>query len=455
MGLFSLWLNENKQNYPAINEAEKADAVIVGGGLAGITTAYYLAKSGLNVILLEASRIGGGVTGHTSAHITSQHDMTYARWIKRFGKEKAALIARVNEEAIINMRNIIQAEEIQCDFSRQDSFLFTNCRNTIKKLEEEFEAVKSLGIDAYMCFNEYFLLPYISALVYKNQAQFHPLKYLYSLAKAVEKHKGRIYEESRVIHIENGAAYTKEGSVKADNIVICTHNPVINFPGMYFAKMYLHRSYCMAFENTRGVKGLWVSADDKGHTFRMANDYLIICGEDHKCGMQTKKDHYGALKKFAKTISKNVKPVCWWSAQDGITLDNLPYIGKYSKSSKGLFVATGFGKWGMTQSSIAGSLLCDIITAKKNPAEEIYSPQRKIIPAALINGVFQNAATAAHLSDGLFRFGKPLCAHMKCRLKWNNDDNSWDCPCHGSRFNKDGKAIDSPAIHDIEKTYKK
>ena len=217
-----------------------------------------------------------------------------------------------------------------------------------------------------------------------------------------------------------------------------TYNPVINFPEMYFAKMYQHRSYVLALSNAPKIEGMWVSIDPKGHTFRNEGDYIIVCGEDHKCGSQKNVNHYEDLNTFSHTYCPNAKLECQWSAQDDITLDNLPYIGKYSKGIGHAFVATGFGKWGMTQSNIAGRIICDLILKKENRVADIYSPQRDLKPIAIANAIVQNVITAFDLVFGQLRFTCPSCAHLKCKLVWNKDEKTWDCPCHGSRFEENG-----------------
>ena len=447
----SLWLGNKMSRFPTLTDSEKASAVIIGGGIAGLTTAYYLAKSGVKVIVAEAGEIGMGISGHTTAHVTSQHDITYGRWIKRFGEDAARLIARANEEAIREISNISVAENIECDFNWKNSYLFTNDRKKIQKLIDEKNAAEKLGIKASVAEKGLAPFSYLEALVYSNQADFNPTKYMNGLADAIVKYGGKIYENSRILHIDGNRVFSQGGSITADDIVIATHMPIINFPGMYFAKAYQDRAYVIAAENAPQIDGMWASVDKGGHTYRSYGDYLLICGEDHKCGTKRNINHYRNLYDFAENMFGGSKISYQWSAQDVITLDKLPYIGKYSKKSDHLFVATGFAKWGMTQSNIAGRIISDLIIGNKNPYADIYSPQRRLKPSAFFSSIYINAAVAGHYFTGLFRLKCPRCVHLKCGLVWNKDEMTWDCPCHGSRFKENGSVIDTPSIHDLKR----
>lgn len=452
METYSLWQNVYKENYPQLRGKTTADVLVVGGGIAGLTTAYCLARGGADVLLLEALEIGSGVTGHTTAHITSQHDLTWARFIGRFGKHRARLAAQANEAAIEDIERIVRSEKIECDFMRLDSYVYSAEKKGERQVEAESAAAEDLGIRTRMEKGEGFILPCRAACAFLGQAQFHPIKYINGLARAIGKYRCRICEQSRVLHLEGDRAATNEGIVTAPNIVIATHNPIINFPGMYFMRMYQSRASCVALENAPGISGMWNCIDKGQNTYRMYGDLLIVSGADRKTGTKMRVDPYAQLRAFAAAHFKGARPVYAWSAQDGITLDNLPYIGQYGQDTRGLYVATGFGKWGMTQGTIAGRLLGDVILGVKNPYERVYSPQRKVPPIAAWNSLTYNLATAGHLIAGVFQPGAPLCAHMKCRLKWNAFDQTWDCPCHGSRFDKNGEVVDTPAIHGLKKT---
>jgi glycine/D-amino acid oxidase-like deaminating enzyme len=448
----SLWLQGNVQKYETLLGETRADVAVLGGGIAGLTTAYLLSAAGVNVALLEARTIGSGTSGHTTAHVTSQHDIVYDKRIARFGFERAKLTADANEGAIRLIAGIVSAEGIECEFTSQDSHVFTKDAKKEREIEDEAEAASKLGIMADVISEPNFYSPYVAAVRFHNQAMFHPVKYMDGLTQAIVRNGGRIYEMSRALHISDNVVQTQDGLVRAKCIVVATHIPVVNFPGWYHSKMYQNRSYAVALECAPDLSGMWESADKEGYSYRLYGTRLIISGGDHRCGTEKSIDHYDAIRKYALSAFPASKPTNFWSAQDAITLDGLPYIGRYSEKSNNMFVATGFGKWGMTQGTLSGNILCDLILDKKNPYEEIYSPQRKTVPAAVGHAISMNAVTAWHLASNAFKTNCPTCSHFKCKLVWNRDERSWDCPCHGSRFAEDGSVLDTPAIHGIEPT---
>ncbi|MDP2891556.1 MAG: FAD-dependent oxidoreductase [Bacillota bacterium] len=447
----SLWLEERVQKFNPLRGEQAADVAVVGGGITGLTTAYLLTRAGMNVALVEAREVSSGASGHTTAHITSQHDLVYARWIKRFGMETASLYAKANESAISTIEGIIAEERIECDFTEVDSYAYTNDHARFTDILDEAQAASELGISAELKKDGDFILPYLMAVRFRNQAMFHPVKYLNGLAGAIVRGGGRIFEQSRVLHIREGQLETAEGVLRASKIIIATHLPVVNFPGWYFARVYQSRSYVLALSKAPQIDGMWDCIDKNGKTYRMYKDYLIVCGGGHKCGVQSKSSRYAELKSFCLRRIPGIRVEYSWSAQDGITIDGLPYIGQYSKKTPWLFVATGYAKWGMTQGTVAGSILASLIKKDENPYIDVFSPQRRMGLTAVSGLVSQNAATLAHLTTGFLRFGPPLCAHMKCRLVWNKDEHTWDCPCHGSRFDESGAVLEPPAIHGLKR----
>ena len=445
----SIWLLENKQEFKPLEGGEKAGVCIVGGGLSGLTTAYYLAKDGVDVVVLEAKTVGRGASGHNSAHLTCQHDYIYSRLAKYHSFETAKAHAKANNGAILSIKKIIDDEHIDCDFAFVNSYMFTNQKEKAYIIEEESRLASRLGIEAEIQHSGNFIFPYAAAARYKNQAIFHPVKYVNGLAKAIVKYGGRIYENSRVLNLEKGRVKTDKGTVTAPITVIATHFPLINFPGMFFARSYQSRSYCIALNNVPNLHGMWHSIETEGKSYRMYKDLMIIAYGEQKTGTNLKTHYYKELDAFVKKHFTPSKIEYNWSAQDVITCDELPYIGHYSGGSDSLYAATGFRKWGLSQSNVAGQVISDLITGRKNDYAPYASPQRRLNLVGFLNLLAINLSVAGHYAQGLVS-KDPKCSHMKCGLKFNEDECSWDCPCHGSRFETDGTVIETPAIHDVK-----
>lgn len=446
----SLWLDGQTQRYESLSGEETTDVLVVGGGIAGLTSAYLLSMAGVNVTVLEAQTIGSGISGHGTAHVTSQHDLTHEKRIKRFGMDMAKAIAHADEKAIRLIAGIINAEGIQCDFTPQDSYVYTEDAAGVRDIEREAEAASRLGICADVTNQVKFILPYRAAVRFYDQAMLHPVKYLNGLAGAVAGNGGRIHEHSRVLHIKDGMARTAAGSVRAKCILLATRVPIATVPGWYRAMMIQRRAYAASVENAPLPEGMWVNAAKDGYTYRTHGNKLVIGGEQHRCGAEPEIEHFASLRKYIIEYFPEGRLTGFWSGQDAMTLDGLPYIGRYSDKSRNLFIATGFGLWGMTQGTTAGQLLCDLVLDRKNQYAEIYSPQRAPVPAAIGHALSMNLATAWHYASGGFHEGCPACSHLRCRLVWNRDERSWDCPCHGSRFAEDGSILDAPAVQGIE-----
>jgi len=271
----------------------------------------------------------------------------------------------------------------------------------------------------------------------ENQAKIHPLKMAYAIAK-----KLNIYENTEVVEIKNNVARAEKGTIKAKKIIVATHFPFINKHGWYFIKMYQNRSYVLALKDARKINDMYVDEAENGLSFRSFDELLLLGGGSHRTGQ--KGGSYNELRRIAKEYYPRSQEVCAWATQDCMTLDSVPYIGRYSRSTPDLYVATGFNKWGMTSSMVAAMILTDMIQERKNKYEEVYSPYRGIFHPQLAVNMIESV-------KGLATFKTPRCPHLGCALKYNKQEHSWDCPCHGSRFEKNGKLIDNPATDDIWK----
>lgn len=428
----SIWAEfSQRPGFTQLKKDIKTDVLVVGGGIAGILCAYQLSKAGVDYILVEAKQICSGITENTTAKITSQHGLLYAKLVKQFGKERSKMYLQANEEAIRAYRAL--SKEFPCDFEEKDAFVYSTDDPLV--LEDECEALNTMGFPARLDTKLPLPFPVVSAVKFPKQAQFHPLKFLYGIAQGLN-----IYENTPIREFIGTTAITDTCKIKADKIIIATHFPMLNKHGLYFLKLYQQRSYVLALENAQHVGGMYIDAAKNGLSLRNQGDLLLLGGGGHRTGKQG--GNWAELKNFAQRHYLGASVVRKWATQDCMSLDGVPYIGQYSKNTPQLYVATGFNKWGMTSAMAASMILCDLVQGKENPYTPVFSPSRHMLrPQLAING--WEAAT------NILSLSKKRCPHMGCALKWNQQEHSWDCPCHGSRFAEDGKLIDNPATGDL------
>ncbi len=409
------------------------DVLIIGGGLAGVLCAYKLAQAGVDYALVEADRICSGITKNTTAKITSQHGLIYDKLIREFGVERARLYLEANQGALEEYRALCR--DIDCYFEEKDAFVYSIDKRW--KLERELKALDRLGFRAEFVEQIPIPFPTAGAVKFPRQAQFHPLKFLAAIVKNL-----RILERTKVLELGPGKAVTSGGTISADRIIVATHFPLLNKHGGYFLKLYQHRSYVLALENALDVHGMYIDENEKGLSFRNYSGFLLLGGGSHRTGKGG--GGWQELERFARRDYPDARITARWATQDCMTLDGVPYIGPYSKGTAGLYVATGFNKWGMTSSMAAASLLTDLVLGRKNPYAELFSPSRTVLRPQL-------AANGLESVLGLLTPTAPRCPHMGCALKYNAAEHSWDCPCHGSRFGEDGTLIDNPATDDKQR----
>lgn len=429
----SIWSDHiNIPQFPQLKKDINTEVLIVGGGMCGILCAYFLEQKGIDYVLVEGERIGQGITKNTTAKITSQHGLIYNQLIKNVGIEKAKMYLKSNEDALAKFRELCKS--IECDFEQKDAYTYTFSDR--KKIEEEVKAVNVLGLKAE--FVEKLPLPFATngAIKVGNQAQFNPLLFISEIAKDL-----KIYENTFIRDIKDHIAIADDAKIKANKIIVATHFPLINKHGSYFLKMYQHRSYVIALQDATNVNGMYVDEAQLGMSFRNYKDLLLIGGGDHRTGKTG--GNWQELREFAKKNYPDAIEKYAWATQDCMSLDGVPYIGHYSKQTPNMYVATGFNKWGMTSSMVAAMILSDMVMGKENEFREVYSPHRSMLKQQLfINGV---EAVSNILTPTIKR-----CPHMGCALKWNKIEHTWDCPCHGSRFDKNGQLIDNPAKHNAK-----
>ncbi len=434
-----------------------APVVVIGAGLAGILTAYYLKQEGIRAVVLEADRIGSGQTRNTTAKITSQHNLIYSGLIRTFGSRMAAHYAEANEAAIGEYERLVREKGIDCGFVRCPAYLYSNVGTAL--LRQEAEAAASLGIRASFETACELPFPVAGVTMFARQARFHPLKFLAKMAEEVE-----VYEQTKVLKVEDGKVETARGTVTAEHVVFASHYPFINVPGYYFARMYQARSYVVALKGAARPEGMYLGIDGDGLSFRSCGDLLLLGGGSHRTGVHpTEKTGSGCgyemLRNRAQDMYPGCSEVCQWSAQDCMTLDGLPYIGRFSRRRPNWYVATGFGKWGMTSSMVSARILTALITERNCQEADIFSPDRRFTARAAKELAMHSAHTVKGLAKHFLPAGKGRviknCPHMGCRLEWNSAEESYDCPCHGSRFDGEGRLIDGPAQTDCKRREKR
>lgn len=430
----SVWTDS--VNFPDFEQLKKdirTDVLIIGGGITGLLCAYQLQQAGVDYVLVEADHICSGITKNTTAKITSQHGLVYHKLIQRFGVEKAHMYLNANEAALREYRRLCKS--IDCSFEPKNSYVYSLDKS--HKIAKELHALHRLGFHAE--YEDKLPLPFPTsgAVRFRHQAQFNPLKFLSEISKGLN-----IYEQTKVRELAPNLAVTKHSKITAKNIIVTTHFPFLNKHGSYFLKMYQHRSYVIAYKNAPNVDGMYVDESLKGLSFRNYKNMLLIGGGDHRTGKQG--GNWQELSTFAETHYSNAKEVYRWATQDCMTLDEVPYIGQYSKNTPSLYVATGFNKWGMTSAMTAAMILRDMMLEKENPYAPVFSPSRSILRPQLVVNAFE-------ATTNLLTPTRKRCPHLGCALKWNPVERSWDCPCHGSRFTEHGELIDNPATGDIKK----
>lgn len=387
----SFWIESvklEKKEFPKLKENENTDVCIIGGGLTGITTAYYLSKAGFKVTLLEKYKICEHVSGNTTGKITSQHDLFYDYLIQSQGKEKAKQYLNANEEAIKSIEEIIKQENIECDFERKDNYVYTLNEDELLKIKKEVEALNSLGFPAKFVQNTDLPFRVLGAIKFPNQAQFNPSKYANGITCVIANSENiSIYEHTKVVDLKSDNAIykviTESGQeVKAKYIVLATHYPIINVPGYYFLKMYQEISYIIAIETKEPLfDGMYINSEMPTLSFRTAKqgdkNLVLIGGMGHKTG--ERKDVSNSFSNL-EAIAKRYYPDCEikyrWCTEDCISLDKIPYIGEFSNLMPNVYVGTGYKKWGMTTSNVAANIIKDKILGRNNPYEDVFTSTR-------------------------------------------------------------------------------
>ncbi|MFC7063300.1 FAD-dependent oxidoreductase [Halobacillus seohaensis] len=492
-----LWRkNDNLPSFDSLSESVDTEVAIVGAGITGITTAYLLAKEGKKVTLIDADRILNGTTGHTTAKVTAQHGLIYNELIDHFGEDQASLYLQAQTDAIKSIENTVLDLNIDCQWSTQDAKLFATTPEGAKKLEKEREAYERLGILETVTKSLPFEADSTAVLSMPNQAQFHPLLYLSALIDEFINLGGKVYENTKATKVKEEDRVVieteQEASISCENLIICTHFPFHDGRGFYFSRMYAERSYVIAIEPEKQWEGgMYLSVDEPKRSIRSAEyegkDILLISGENHRTGEGGEHSfHYKALEEFASRTFGIKSKLFQWSAQDLTTLDKLPYIGPIQKENKRIYLATGYRKWGMTNSRVASELITDYVMGRESLYHNLFTPSRFKADPSMKAFMKNNLNVASHFMEGKLELvgTRPeallkgegaviqwkgeragaykddsgelyvldtTCTHMGCEVEWNSGEHSWDCPCHGSRFSYDGHVMEGPAKQPLKK----
>ena len=366
----TIWTKTSKiPAFSPLDHSIRAEVAVIGGGMAGILTAFFLKRAGKDVVVLEGNRVGSGQTAGTTAKITISHNLIYERLLREAGEEKARKYVSANKRALKMYSQLVQEEQIDCDFRECSSYLYS--LTDTEQIKREVEAAIRLGIEAKFTRNTELPFPVAGSICYQKQAAFHPL-----LSKALAEQLV-IYEHTKVTGVEDGKIYTEHGNVLADTVVFASHYPIMNTPGYYFARMHQERSYVLALKQAQHLEHLYLGVDPgEDFSFRNFREFTLFGGAGHRTGENGTGGQYQKLERRAKEYWGDCETVYKWSAQDCMTLDAIPYIGLYTGKRKKWYVETGFGKWGMTSSMAAAWMVTEqICQGKKGKCRCIFSAE--------------------------------------------------------------------------------
>jgi glycine/D-amino acid oxidase-like deaminating enzyme/nitrite reductase/ring-hydroxylating ferredoxin subunit len=492
----SLWVDTAvPPEFSRLEHDVAVDVAVVGAGITGLTTALLLKRAGASVAVLEGRRIGHGVTGYTTAKLTSLQGLVYTLLTSRFGVERATIYAQANEAAVAKVAELAGATGADCDLRTKPNHTYVEQAAGLGRIEEELEAASRAGLPVTFTTETDLPFPIAGAVRLDGQAEFHPVKYLAALADAVSGEGSHVFEESMATGVEDGSpchVRTELGRVTADSVVVATHMPFLD-RGLFFARLRPERSYVVAARlEGDAPQGMYLSADQPTRSIRShpigGREITLIGGEGHKTGQADAEERYGRLEHWAHERFDVEALVCRWAAQDHISADGMPYVGRVTPLSGRLLTATGFRKWGLTNGTAAAMMMSDAVLGRANPWAEAFNSNRVAVRAAAPRLVKENVNAGFHffadrlrnhvgsateqldagegrvVRDGLGQAAvyrddegdlhrlSARCTHQGCIVRWNDAERTWDCPCHGSRFDPvDGEVIEGPAVAPLER----
>ena len=457
----SVWLDDpgrRREPEPALHGDVETDVVVVGAGITGLTTALLAARAGMRVVVLEARRIGDGTTGYTTGKVTAQHSLIHARLVAWAGVDRARQYADANRAGIDLVADLSEELDIDCSPTRADALVYTTSDDatSIRAMEDEVVAAQRLSLPATLVNESGLPFPITAGVRFTDQLHVHPRRYLDGLADALVAAGGTIHEHSRVTHVAEAhgrvTAETAGGTVEAASAVVATLLP-IGLLGGYFARTRPSLSYGLAVRLRREAPAeMTISVD--GRSTRPWPDAgpegLIVVGSGHEVGADVDTEgRYNDLEQWTRGTFDVAEVSHRWSAHDYVTPDHVPYVGR-SPLHHQVYVATGFGKWGLANGSAAGMMICDLLAGRDPAWLPVFDARRTDGLRAVPTLVTGNLKVAAELVTGELRREAPRCSHMGCRLRWNAAEETWDCHCHGSRFASDGEVIAGPAVKPID-----
>jgi glycine/D-amino acid oxidase-like deaminating enzyme/nitrite reductase/ring-hydroxylating ferredoxin subunit len=471
----------------------KVDVAVLGGGITGLMTALMLKQDGASVAVIEAGRVACGVTGYTTAKVTSLHGLVYAKLARTFGEQRARVYGEANQAGLALIGRLVQQLGLDCDFEHLPAFTYTEDPQRVSVIQDEVAAAQQAGLPASFSTEIGLPFPVQGAVRLEQQAQFHPRKFCVGLAEAINSDGGQVFEQTRALDLRLGfpcTVKTEHGSLRAEHVVLATHLPFFDPTGL-FARTSPSRSCAVAVTLAAPAPpGMYLSADPATRSVRplvSGSNQAVLAGEEHKVGHgRDTRVHYQALEGWARERF-GVRSVDYrWSAQDYLPADSIPYIGRLIPGYGRLHVATGFKKWGMTHSAVAAMLLCDQIAGRHNPWSGLFKATRihplasakdlavynldvglrfvgdrlRTLRPSSVQGLAPGQAGLRALNgekvaayrdeDGRLHAVSGRCTHLGCLVAWNAAERTWDCPCHGSRFSYDGTVLQGPAVRDLQ-----
>lgn len=492
----SVWVaTTDTRTFPALETEIDVDVAIAGAGIVGVTTALLLKRAGLRVALLDMDRVGHGVTGYTTAKVSATQGLKYQQIESSHGQDTARVYAKANQRGLELILDIVDQEGIDCDLERKANYVYVEQSSERSSIEKEVEASRRAGLTTELVTETSLPFPVVAALRHPDQAQFHPLKYLAALVDLIDGDGSFVFENSRVTGVKEDTRCRFETDVGpgvvCDYAVIATNYPFTD-RSLMFARVHPSRSYAIAGPVPADVMpdGMFISGEQPTRSVRTIPEngrtLLMVGGEGHKVGRDyDTRERYATLRSWASERFGMEEFPYEWSSQDGSTIDQLPYAGTYRRSSDRVFTATGFSKWGFTNGSVASEIIADAILARPNAFAATYDPHRVTLSASAKKAVMENSEVAMHWTrdriahpqrgevetlalgeaavmggplgpvgvhrddEGNLHCVSAVCTHLACTVTWNTAERSWDCPCHGSRFDFKGRVLQGPAVKDL------